>query len=85
MNQAEFHELQHEQIPNELDSIWEAISIKDECDLDVLKRIERLENEQITVTMSRITWWKEYLVLTSVLLIGFLAAIACIAMGVIAF
>ena len=83
MNQAEFHELQHEQIPNELDSIWEAINVKDECDMDVLKRIEHLENARIVVTVSRAVWWKEYLVLTAVLLAGFLTALACVDMGVI--
>ena len=85
MNQAELHELQDERIVKELDRIWEAISIKDDCDLDVLRRIEQLENARIVVTVSRTVWWKEYLVLTAVLLAGFLTAIACVDMGVITF
>jgi hypothetical protein len=83
MNQAEFHELQHEQTVKEFDRIWEAINIKDECDMDVLKRIEQLESTRIVVTISRVAWWKEYLILTAVLFMGFLIALACIDMRVI--
>jgi len=84
MNQAEFHELQHEQTVKEFDRIWDAINIKDECDMDILKRIEHLESARIVVTVSRTIWWKEYLLLTSFLIMGFLVALVCIDTGVIA-
>lgn len=81
MNQVELHE-PHERILNELEDIAFWCNNKDECDVDLLRRIEILENTKTVVTISRVVWWKEYLYLTTVLVVGILIGFAFVDMGV---
>jgi hypothetical protein len=61
MNQTEQHEAQHENIINEFDHIAGLLHDKEECDADLLKRVEKLEAAaatKVVIAVRRSTRWK---------------------------
>ena len=70
MNQIELHEAQHENIIHELDGIASHMSEMEDCDADLLKRVEKLEATKVIIAVGHSTRWKA-VALSIILGVGF--------------